>query len=93
MLVPNATATTTTSTAPGPATNVVVLSKTATEITLAWDAPTVVVPPARYRVRYRPVGKVAWIMAPTITTEAVMAVGELTPGTTYQFEVLTNNGH
>lgn len=93
MSVPSAQAATSTSPPPGPATNLMVASKTATEVTLTWRPPTIVVPPARYRVRYRPVGTSSWIMAPTITTDTIMAIGGLAPGTDYEFEVLTNNGH
>ena len=93
MLVPSAQASTTTSPTPGPATNVMVASKTATEVTLTWRPPTIVVPPARYRVRYRPVGSLNWVMAPTITTDTIMAIGGLAPATDYEFEVLTNNGN
>lgn len=78
---------------PGPATNLVVVAKTSTDVTLTWAAPMTVVMPARYRVRYRPGSSGPWIMHSMITTTTRMVVDGLTPNTLYQFEVLVNNGN
>ena len=80
-------------TTPGPATNLHVVKVEATEVTLAWTAPKVIVAPGRYRVRYRPAKTTSWIMFPTVTTATTMTVTGLSPATSYQFEVLASNGH
>lgn len=78
---------------PGPATNLHVTKVGATEVTLAWSAPKIIVAPGRYRVRYRPAKTVNWIMFPSVTTALTMTVTGLSPKTSYQFEVLASNGH
>lgn len=78
---------------PTPPRNVRLVSKTNTEVTLAWDRPLVVVSPARYRVRYRQGSSVSWIMHSAITTALTMRVDGLAPSTNYTFEVLANNGN
>jgi hypothetical protein len=78
--------------APGPATRLEATSETSNSIALEWHAPAWAFKPS-YAVRYREKGQASWIVYPTKTTDTKLTVKGLRPKTTYEFEVLTTNGH
>ena len=78
-------------TPPSPATGLTATQVQATAVTLAWQAPTTGTPPFTYSVNYRPTGTTAWQSMIVGQGSLTVTVINLTPSTSYDFEVVTTN--
>jgi hypothetical protein len=75
---------------PSQVTNVHMTSMTATSVTLAWKAPATGTPPFKFTVYFRKTGTMPYSVGAT-SALTTATVHNLTPKTSYQFEVAASN--
>lgn len=77
--------------APGPATGLAISNVTSTSLTLSWTAPVTGSPPFDYQVQQSVAGGPFVNVGSLIVTNTTTNITGLTPGTAYQFQILSLN--
>jgi hypothetical protein len=78
--------------APTPATSLIAGTPAGGAVALSWTAPATGSPPLNYQVQYRVTGTNGWTNWGGTTQTTSTTVTGLTPGTRYDFQVVTSNG-
>jgi cellulase (glycosyl hydrolase family 5)/fibronectin type III domain protein len=77
---------------PEKATNLMIVAKTATSITLTWRLTGHITQPALFRVQHSVAPFTTWVIFPEITSLTRLTITGLRPDTLYQLQVLTSMG-